>query len=356
MVAAAYGHLPVVRFLLEKGAEVNLKRRMVGTTALMEACHWRQIQIIDYLLAHGASVDDTTYEGQDVMEYALGKESVSISVRPALKDREFGESTTQMISILLEHGVRPSRRALGLAVAQGEYDIVQAFAANGADLVNRSSEDDLVSTALISLQPNYSAYASPRQFDLIDYLIQRDSLFPQAHIQRPGLLIQAGFTGNSALVKTFINVFHFDPTYEAASGENVLHAAARAGNLMLVQYLVEDMGLDPSIRSRSCGNALHWSAVSDSLNVVRYLIEKCGLDVNAYGTDSTPLSLAADNCNYDMVRYLVERGALVNKPDSAGPSVGWTPLDHAEGRDSVRSDPVVRYLIEHGAVGHNVIR
>jgi ankyrin repeat protein len=60
--AAFAGHTEVVKFLLEKGAEVNAKGTIGGTTALMVASQNGHAEVVKVLLEKGADVNvkDTT--------------------------------------------------------------------------------------------------------------------------------------------------------------------------------------------------------------------------------------------------------------------------------------------------------
>ncbi|KAI3893440.1 hypothetical protein MKX03_020284, partial [Papaver bracteatum] len=70
---------------------------------------------------------------------------------------------------------------------------------------------------------------------------------------------------------------------------------------------------------------LHISAVGGNLNVCKYLIEKLKLAVDSKdGTACTPLHHASIRGRYDMVRYLLEKGA---NPD-ASDDMNGTPLHY----------------------------
>lgn len=75
--------------------------------------------------------------------------------------------------------------------------------------------------------------------------------------------------------------------------------------------------------------ALSWAAYEDFTDVCRTLIE-AGADVNASGgayassSRGTLLHLAGENGNAELVKLVLEKGALIKKDDS-----GETPLDYA---------------------------
>ena len=69
MLAAYEGHIGRVRFLLERGADVNGRDRD-GDTALMFAAFRGQPAIVHLLLTHGADVDATAGNGWTALRAA----------------------------------------------------------------------------------------------------------------------------------------------------------------------------------------------------------------------------------------------------------------------------------------------
>lgn len=115
---------------------------------------------------------------------------------------------------------------------------------------------------------------------------------------------------------------------------------------------------------------LEYCAIGD-LNAVKIVAESSGFDVNAtathyYGPAATlgintiewasPLFVAAGNCNFEIVKYLIEKGANVNyipPVENARAFRGMSPLHAAV---SLRTDfefqrrkPVIELLISNGA-------
>src|SRR5687768_14322683 len=57
IMASARGHVPVVRFLLEHGADPHFAGLFAGQTALLAAARFGHAEVVDLLLAHGVDVD-----------------------------------------------------------------------------------------------------------------------------------------------------------------------------------------------------------------------------------------------------------------------------------------------------------
>ena len=54
--AATYGHLDILKYLVELGADVN-EASDNGETPLLRACHFNRIDLLAYLISKGANLD-----------------------------------------------------------------------------------------------------------------------------------------------------------------------------------------------------------------------------------------------------------------------------------------------------------
>ena len=117
-----------------------------------------------------------------------------------------------------------------------------------------------------------------------------------------------------------------------------LFDSVQAGDLNLLKKLLFD-GAD--INSRDCDGEtiLHDAAFSnDRLDIIKYLIEEKNFKINCLDNEFvTPLHEAARAGNLEFVKYLVEKGADINKQDIEGS----TALDYAIDEDR---DDVIKYL------------
>ncbi|MCL7037781.1 hypothetical protein MKW94_029555, partial [Papaver nudicaule] len=121
--------------------------------------------------------------------------------------------------------------------------------------------------------------------------------------------------------------------------ENLLHSglfkAAYTGNLNLFKGLAlkhaenEGIGVTEAIKKLTLEDgrgSLHFAAAGGSLKVCKYLLEELKLDVDSKdGEGSTPLCQASVKGHFDMVRYLLEKGA---NPDASN-ELNVTPLHYA---------------------------
>lgn len=75
-LAAGEGRLNAVRYLLDEGADVNLRGEH-GNTALTEATYYGHVSVIKELLAHGAEVNAMSIDGTP-LDIAVGRNNVAV--------------------------------------------------------------------------------------------------------------------------------------------------------------------------------------------------------------------------------------------------------------------------------------
>ncbi|MFW5827586.1 MAG: ankyrin repeat domain-containing protein [Alkalispirochaeta sp.] len=126
---------------------------------------------------------------------------------------------------------------------------------------------------------------------------------------------------------------------------SMIHRSVDRDDLAGVRSEVEDGAPVESTDYRD-KTPLLMAAEQGHMEIVRYLVEEAEADVNATTPESrgevTPLRYAISNEDYEMVRYLVQNGADVNKANRAG----WTPIMTAA-RTGNRE--IIGYLLDQGA-------
>lgn len=107
-----------------------------------------------------------------------------------------------------------------------------------------------------------------------------------------------------------------------------------------------DAGADVNYRGFGGFTPLLAAAKNGHLEVVKYLVEH-GADIDKSDNNrrKTPLLAAAFEGHFEIVKYLVDKGANVNVQAING----WTPLHDAAW---VANFEIVKYLVDHGADLH----
>ncbi len=354
MLASRTGKADAVRALLDRGAKVNAQETWGGTTALMWAVSEKHAEVAKLLIDQGADVNARSYyvpsasgrgfegttpvprkpTGEEFEEFASGW------LTPLMFAAR--ENDLESARLLLKAGAEinaqsgDGKDALSLALFDGSYDVADFLIDNHA---NANQKDAQRFTPLFWAVDRRNMETAPN----FPWMETRD---PLPLIKK---LLDAGADPNALINST--------PRARMREGSprivyaTALMRAALAGDVELAKLLLAH-GADPHIISKdrettlmaACGtgfiNGYHRQrAPAERLELVKLLID-LGEDVNAadnYGI--TPLMVAANLGNLEIVKFLVSKGAdlgahdLGKKNDGAfGSSVEpLMPIDYAIG-------------------------
>jgi ankyrin repeat protein len=353
MVAARTGKPDAVQVLLDHAAQVNAKETWGDTTALMWAVSERHPAVVKLLIDHGADVNAKS----KFVPSASGRGfegTTPVAAKPGQAAEEFAsglltplmfaarEDDLESARLLIAAGADVNaiggdgKDALGLAVFSGSYDIASLLIDSHAN-VNQADAQRF--TPLFWAVDRRNMETAPN----FPWMVTTD---PLPLIKK---LLDAGANPNALVNNT--------PRGRMREGSprivyaTALMRAALAGDLELVKLLLAH-GADPHIISSDRETSLMAASGTGFINgyhrqrssaerlaVVKLLID-LGEDVNAadsYGI--TPLMVAANLGDIEVVRYLIEKGAdlaahdLGKKNDGAfGSSIEpLMPLDYAIG-------------------------
>ncbi len=330
VLAATYGHDKVVRYMLERGMDVNAKD-MFGTTALIAAATAGQGEVVDILLKAGADVQASTNVGHTALMGAVTKGDISIAKRlltasagvNAKNNR--GETALfpavqygniRLVEMLLAAGADPNvANTLALSASDSGYtplmyaarhglmsadgpwhDITNALLAKGADPNLRDAHGG---TALSLAERNQYA-------DIAHTLRQagarKESVYTSLNLD--DALIKASRNGDTDKV-----VQLFDEGARAnvknRAGVTPLLEAALAGHTSVVKVLVEH-----GAKVNTVPDGLRdWAISSSSIPMADQEV------VQAASRGDTALIIAVRNARTETVRYLLDHGADINRPN-----------------------------------------
>ncbi|MBT4856032.1 ankyrin repeat domain-containing protein [bacterium] len=129
---------------------------------------------------------------------------------------------------------------------------------------------------------------------------------------------------------------------------HILFDAARTGNVTVVQQFIKtDQEVTDAERyvNYLIADRVLWIALkSGQMSVVMFLLQQVLVDVNLQNPYNykSPLMPACQYGNFEMIQYLISRGALVNLPDKEG----MTTLMLAVENHHLH---IVHFLLNHGA-------
>lgn len=258
-LAAALGDIDAIKALFKLGAPPN--QSIWGqSTPLMEATANGRLKAVEFLLEHGAdpSVRDT--ERQRAIDFAVRFGHAEIA-RLLLRQKDsLTSDETDLLVNLIGHG---------------DHALLHDFLTAGASIPpkDRRTVDSFDRSATPSDGPMQAAALQPSQ-EFLKILVE----FPSS-------------TGAD------------DPDYLITA----LHFAADFGRMSNVTYLIEDLKVDFNTLQKDFHGGVMRLGSRDA--------DKQGR-IEGY----SPLSRALENGHEDIVRYLVQHGAIIT-----GGSSGWVP-------------------------------
>jgi uncharacterized protein len=353
MLASRTGKLDAVRALLDRGAKASPQETWGGTSALMWAVSEKHPAVAKLLIERGADVNARSY----YVPSASGRGFEGTTPVPQKPAGDFQEFASGWLTPLMFAARENDLESARLLVKAGADINVQA--GDGKDALSLALFDGSYDVAdfLIDQHANLNQKDAQR-FTPLFWAVDRRNMetapnFPWMETRDPLPLIKklldAGADPNALINST--------PRARMREGSprivyaTALMRAALAGDVELAKLLLAH-GADPHIISKdrettlmaACGTGfingyLRQRTPADRLDVVKLLVD-LGEDVNAadnYGI--TPLMVAANLGDLEIVKYLVSKGAdlgahdLGKKNDGAfGSSVEpLMPVDYAIG-------------------------
>ncbi|KAJ7756596.1 ankyrin repeat-containing domain protein [Mycena metata] len=318
-ISAAFNLVDIARTLLVRGAAPGDEVR-----ALCAACFYGHLTMVRLLIEEGgidvnATLDDGRYGTALQAAVSMGRTSET----PFSLDID----RAGVVEVTVAHG----RSALQGVSPSAHEDIVRLLLEKGADVNLRAGR---LGSAL-----QVAAYWDHQT--LVQLLIDHGADVNCRDRGPFGNALQAAaYDGHEAVVRLLIDI-GADVNLEGGEYGSALYAAVVQGHEEIVRLLINN-GADVNAQGGNFGRE-YGSALQVSLwreNIARLLIEK-GADLG-YTLVGSPLQAAAAWGLYDVARLLIEHGADVNVQGSPFA----TPLQEASWGDHV---DIVRLLIDNGA-------
>jgi TolB protein len=278
------GDSAAIKALLEKSPELIRAVDANGDTLLHHAAARGNVELVRFLLEKGAAID------------LPGSGKHTPLQRAALNDR------TDAVAVLLEKKASLElkndygRTALVLCARErGQAKTARLLIEAGADV---NTADRFASTPL-----ELAAWRGKREF--VDLLLAKGARLPELGAKWLTILSLAAEHGLEAL---FIPLAEKSKDLKSAVGEDFLSAAAKGGSPVIIGRLLE-MGFDPRFADAFGWTPLHYAARDGRVEALRTLIAKgAPLDARTLAGQSA-YNVAKERGYEDAAALLVAGGA-----------------------------------------------
>jgi ankyrin repeat protein len=318
MWAAAEGHAPVVKALVDAGADIYA-RSNGGTTPFLFAVRKGDIASVKVLLDDGVSVNEKRYDSATPLLVAIinGHEDlVDLLLEKGADPNAEGGSTALSVQ-----GVRarPQRITFRTPTRREQLRDVGTEGGNGA---NNSWGRPLQAAVHVA------------NWHISDEFISVN--IDRMRVIKSLLKYGADINGRNT---------DMEPRWSGARyrrrqvGSTAFLFAAKSADLEVMRYLKEN-GADPemktglNISALMLASGIAWASNQDRaseeqvLEAVKFLVEECGADVNFVAdTGETAMHAAAYRGANSVIQYLFDKGAKLDVQDLSG----RTPLQVADG-------------------------
>ena len=317
--AAKSGDLSMIKRLLNRGVDIDLRDAETGGTPLFYAVLTGHNDVVEYLLLKGANITVVTVKGSTILETAavagnvdagrlLGKRigDINKADRDGSTPLDFAIFAGQRdyVAYLISEGALghegAAKHPLHRALTAKHEDVAQLLIESGFD-VNERDERKVTPLHIAS----YQGYE-----DVVRTLIAKGGDVNAVDLDGTTPLFAAAAGGNPAIAKLLLDNGAAVDRVTTEHNTALIPAATR-GDVEVLHVLLE-AGADPNIATDAGATPLIMAVQAHSLNAVAELL-KHKANVNSVSiAGDTALTVAALSGQREIVETLLQYGANIN--------------------------------------------
>lgn len=284
------GHIEIAKFLIERGADINLLDKDRGSP-LHAAASLGDVELVRLLIERGAtSINEGDYRectplyiaammGHPDVARLLIESGADVDARDAVGRTPLmavgSPESMEIVDVLLEGGADINAT---VSRGPGEYSVLTVCAMFGSeDLVNYLIDKGAVVHESTLESTFHSAVASDK-YRLYEYLLEKGIDINEVHQKDPDFVFTAASGGSVRIMESLIE-HGFNPGRRDVNGWAPLHYAASAGKTEMLTFLI-GTGIDKNVRTMKGETAYHLAIASEENDAAEYLKEA--------GVDSSP--------------------------------------------------------------------
>ncbi|XP_063408881.1 ankyrin-3-like [Mytilus trossulus] len=293
-IACSNGFMEIADVLIVHGADVNTDNN-TGQTPLYNACRQNNTNLVKSLLHHQADANKCTHNGWSPLHKASS------------------QGNAEIVNTLLIHGASVNQcnengfNPLHVACADGNENTAEILIKAGAAVnkVNRTGN-----TALLLACNN-------RHNEIAKLLLDNGAEVNSPADDRRTSLYSASEGGNIDLIKILME-HDADVNFQMKNGMTPIYIACVNNHIETVKLLLR-YNADINKCEETGWGPLHVASHSSHKELVEYLCENSVAEVNCYINEKySPLYLACQVNNEDIVKLLLRYGASINHGDQNG--------------------------------------
>lgn len=346
--ALASGHIDMAKYLIERGADIDLKDKDKAAP-LHNAAFLGSLEVVDLLLKKGAAaLNEGNFRGQTPLHFACerGHPAVVTRLLDAGADIEARDmigrtplmttgmsQNMEIAKDLIERGADVNAAAKRGPVAYTTLSVTAMYGFK--DLVDLLIDKD-ASILKDSLEPTFAFAVEMGHPRLFEYVLENGLDLATVRELDPGFVFNAAAGGSVEIMKALLD-HGFDADQKDGDGWTPLHVAAVGGKIEMIEFLIA-CGLDKDVRNMKGETAYHVALSAEVAEAADFL-KKAGVDTSAprfpelkgpYMGQKPPGDQPERFLPGIISGHYNAHSAIVFSPD--GKEAHWTEMSPPEGR------------------------